>query len=129
MERLKIAFADDDETLRLLASDTLPSFFSEHRVELYTGKSEEELVRIVQVRNPHILITDNNMPIEDGGANALRRIRASGIKTPAILTSGVIEQARTAAKGIENVYFLAKAYTTEQLKEMIKNVWPNYSVK
>lgn len=125
-ENLIVAFADDDQDTLMLASDTIPSFFPGYSVQVHTGKSKEELVKLVRKYSPQLIITDHNMPIGDNGADALREIREAGITTRAILMSGVIEQAQRAARGIKDVYFLAKIYTTDQLKDAVRNVWPEY---
>ncbi len=127
MKNLPIVYVDDDEDSIKLARDIIPSLFPEYNVQLYTGRSEDELVSLVTENKPRLILTDHNMPIGDNGSNGLRKIRSKGINTPAILMSGVIDQARAAANGIDNIYFLEKLYTCDKLEMAMRVALSEYS--
>ena len=71
---------------------------------------------------PRLLIVDLKMPVEDG-TRLIARLRAMGIRTPAVLMSGYSteETARDALR-LGALAFLGKPFTPDELTETIQQV-------
>ena len=104
----------------------LPRIFKGYNVKLDQADNGLTLVRLASENQYDGLITDNNMEGGDG-VDALEQIRSLGINTPALFTSGRVDQdLRDRVMRISNVYMLNKPFDLLDLSNKIKEVWPKY---
>ena len=129
MKNLTIVVCDDMDDERKVACELLGLALPEYDLRLLEGKNFMDLVKLTLTQKPQIILTDHNMKIGDHGTDGLRVIRGAGVNTPAIIVSGRIEQAEQANYNggrIDNVYFLPKPYSTQELRAGIQKALPQH---
>ncbi len=82
----RILYVEDDS---LLASLTL-AYFASQQIEAVHVKDGEQAFSRLENEHFKLIVTDLNMPNIDG-LEFIRRLRAQGIKTPIIITTGVTD--------------------------------------
>jgi DNA-binding NtrC family response regulator len=90
--------------------------------QVFEAGSAGEAVALLGAAAPRLLIVDLKMPVEDG-TRLIARLRAMGIRTPAVLMSGYSteETARDAVR-LGALAFLGKPFTPDELTETIQQV-------
>jgi DNA-binding NtrC family response regulator len=84
--------------------------------------SAGEAVALLGSAAPRLLIVDLKMPVEDG-TRLIARLRAMGIRTPAVLMSGYsTEETARDAERMGALAFLGKPFTPDELTATIQHV-------
>jgi DNA-binding NtrC family response regulator len=84
--------------------------------------SAGEAVALLGSAAPRLLIVDLKMPVEDG-TRLIARLRAMGIRTPAVLMSGYsTEETARDAERLGALAFLGKPFTPDELTATIQQV-------
>ena len=84
--------------------------------------SAGEAVALLGSAAPRLLIVDLKMPVEDG-TRLIARLRAMGIRTPAVLMSGYsTEETARDAERLGALGFLGKPFTPDELTATIQQV-------
>ena len=84
--------------------------------------SAGEAVALLGSAAPRMLIVDLKMPVEDG-TRLIARLRAMGIRTPAVLMSGYsTEETARDAERLGALAFLGKPFTPDELTATIQQV-------
>jgi DNA-binding NtrC family response regulator len=84
--------------------------------------SAGEAVALLGSAAPRLLIVDLKMPVEDG-TRLIARLRAMGIRTPAVLMSGYsTEETARDAERLGALAFLGKPFTPDELTGTIQQV-------
>jgi DNA-binding NtrC family response regulator len=84
--------------------------------------SAGEAVALLGSAAPRLLIVDLKMPVEDG-TRLIARLRAMGIRTPAVLMSGYsTEETARDAERLGALAFLGKPFTPDELTGTIQHV-------
>jgi PAS domain S-box-containing protein len=71
LDRLRILVVDDEPDAR----DLITMILQEHGAQVITAASAVEALTALQQQNPHVLVSDIGMPLEDG-YSLIRKIRA-----------------------------------------------------
>jgi DNA-binding NtrC family response regulator len=108
-DRHKALIADDDEKVRMTASDVLAG----EGFEVLTAGNGEEALDVFGASTPDVVIVDLKMP-GFGGLEVLRRIKAKAPEVPVIMITGYGE-VKTAVEAMRlGAYdFLAKPFLIE----------------
>ncbi len=115
---LRIAVIDDDEEMRLALDDLLSSF--SHVVECYPDGNS--FLDGHHAFLPDLIVTDFHMPGLTG-IETIRRLRAGGTSTPAILiTAFANETARKASVEAGCLALLKKPFNPDELISLIEKV-------
>lgn len=85
----QVLIADDEETFRRI----LTMYFSEEGYTVFEAGNGEEALRIFKEQNSiDLVILDFDMPVLNG-AEVVRRIRKTNLKTPIIVLTGYVTDA------------------------------------
>ena len=101
MPQLKLLIVDDERSIRELLVD----YFSQCQFECKSANSGEGALTLMPEFEPHIVITDFNMP-QMNGIELLKRIREQNSKTKVIILTGFPDQ----QNAIDAVNFGARAF-------------------
>lgn len=81
-KNIKILFVEDEENIRINAISYLKRLFD----EVYEAKDAFEALEIIEAKNPHIIITDINMP-KLNGLEMIKKIREKNNHTNIVVLS------------------------------------------
>jgi len=137
-DQYNIVIADDDPVLRRMLQQSLERCPGSHVLAALANK--KDLIASVKEQNPHLIITDLQMPDGLEGFEAISELRQSGIKTPAIITTGrlyMLEEleiftrnnldynpARQESSTLEYIELLNKEKETQHIYGMAKPYHP-----
>lgn len=83
---LKILYLEDDKFFQIMVSDKLKPLVD----KLYVGSDGNEGLELFKKYNPHLIITDLNMP-ELNGLEFIKRVRALDSTIPIIVSSALTD--------------------------------------
>lgn len=81
-KNIKILFVEDEDNIRINATSYLKRLFD----EVYEAKDVSEAFEIIEVKKPHIIITDINLP-KTNGLEMVKKIRQKNLDTKIIVLS------------------------------------------
>jgi signal transduction histidine kinase len=117
-----ILFADDEETVRSVASRVL----ERHGYQVIQAADGRQALELFLQRESEIdlVLLDLSMP-ELGGEEVLREMRRLGRDVPAVLSSGYSEQELRARKSRQGVSaFLQKPWSASELIALVESLLP-----
>lgn len=115
-----VLIVEDDANLRIVCEMTLA-------VGGYDFQSVEGPVQALEVlksgRSFDLILSDLKIPGQIDGQSFIRELRETGVRTPAILTSGY---SFDDSQLPEATFFLAKPYTFRTLLDLVKDCLTKY---
>ncbi|MDD3009123.1 MAG: response regulator [Arcobacter sp.] len=81
-KNIKILFVEDEDNIRINATSYLKRLFD----EVYEAKDVNEAFEIIEVKKPHIIITDINLP-KTNGLEMVKKIRQKNLDIKIIVLS------------------------------------------
>lgn len=115
---MRILLADDDRLVRAIVSDLL----GELGHDVVQAENGQQVVELSGSTQPDLMILDFLMP-KLSGIDALRRIRAAGQRTPAIILTAITDGSVRGVEGAEAADgFLEKPVTRKTLEREIARV-------
>ena len=116
-DRPTILVAEDNEILRLLASDLL----EEHGYTVVEADSAEEAIKVMEKRKDvRLLFTDIQMPPGCDGLELAREVHKRWPKVLLVITSGQVQPTR--AEIADDGRFIAKPYRAKDLLAQIDDL-------
>lgn len=116
MENKNILFVDDDENLRFLCQEVL----SDEGYHVMLAKNGKEALKMIEERDPDLVILDVVMPAMDG-MEALPRMLRKKRSTPVILHTAYTGFRKDFMTWAADAYVLKSSDLTE-LKQKIKEL-------
>jgi DNA-binding response OmpR family regulator len=98
--------ADDDPDVRDLVAD----YLRHEGLEVAEAFDGHDLLEILDAREVHLVVTDEDMP-RVAGQEVLRRVRGHGDRTPFVMITGRPDSVREAVDETEEAWLLAKPIT------------------
>ena len=114
----KILLVEDEESVRAVAERALARQGYEVTA---AGDGEEGLEYVRLGRRYDLVVSDVVMPVMDGPAMA-REIRAIAPGMPVLFMSGYAEEQLRREIGIENMHFLPKPFSVQQITDKVAEV-------
>ncbi|CZE48113.1 response regulator transcription factor [Campylobacter geochelonis] len=116
LEELDVLYAEDEEDVACHVIDVLELCFK----NVYHAKDGLELLELYEKHKPDILLLDVNMP-RLSGLEALKRIRASDLTTPAVMLTAKNEQ-ETLLLAVEQFItkYIIKPFDKDTLMQALK---------
>jgi CheY-like chemotaxis protein len=93
---MKVLIADDDRTIRTLLADMLADLGH----EVVAASNGMEAVELAAREQPQMVFLDFLMP-RLSGIDALKAIRASGLRAPIVLLTAISDSSMKEMEGIE----------------------------
>jgi len=113
---LRLLVVDDEVDI----CDYVKSFFSERDLEVLVSHNGRDAIRVVQEKNPEIILLDVRMPVM-GGIEALKEIyKLDGVRPKVIMVTAVEDIKKVEeAKKYGVVAYINKPLLLEQLERAI----------
>ena len=113
---MKILLLEDDSLSRSITENAL----TDHAGEIFVGKDGKEGLDLFSRHNPHIVITDLNMPVMNG-LDFIKKVRVMNPTIPIIVISGVSDS-ETLIESIDLKVdkYILKPFSPEEIREVVK---------
>jgi CheY-like chemotaxis protein len=116
---LKVLVVDDDPAIRLVTKRLLKNL----KCEPYEAKDGAEGERLALEIQPHLILLDIMMPLQDG-YETCSKLRRQGYIGPIILFSALLrENERARAQGVGATDYIQKPITKEELSRYLDKTY------
>ena len=122
-ESVKIVITDDEESMRNFIPFFIQRCLDERKINVEMGKSKADLISLVEKHNPHIIITDKDMPLKNEGIYGIIELRKK-YETPIILMSGDMYGAKEKLNGLRQIYLLEKPFDLSKFEKTLCEAYP-----
>jgi CheY-like chemotaxis protein len=122
--RYRIAIADDDPAVRLLAT----SLFSKHNYEVTGAENGVQALQVLSKAKPHVLISDIQMPQMDG-YELLRIVRAWFPEIGVIAISGTFNMSGPHGDIVADDFLTKGSYSMPELLNCVDSLTSGYPLR